>query len=52
MLRGLDLLFHEQLGIPVRIAANPLSTMVRGAMICAEHLDQWRDSLDDGYAAA
>jgi len=52
LLRGIDLQFNEQLGIPIRIAADPLTTMVRGAMICVEHLDQWRDSLDDGYAAA
>jgi len=52
MLRGIDLLFNEQLGIPVRVTADPLTTMVRGAMICVEHLDQWKDSLDDGYAAA
>jgi rod shape-determining protein MreB len=52
MLRGIDLLFQEQLGVPVRLASDPMTTMVQGAMICVEHLDQWRDSLDDGYAAA
>ena len=52
LLRGIDLLFNEQLGIPVRIARDPLTTVVRGAMICVEHLEQWRDTLDDGYAAA
>ena len=48
LLRGLDELFHEQLGIPVRIAADPLTTVARGTFICLEHLNQWRDSLDDG----
>jgi rod shape-determining protein MreB len=52
LLRGIDLLFNEQLGIPVRIARDPLTTVVRGTMICVEHLEQWRDTLDDGYAAA
>jgi rod shape-determining protein MreB len=48
LLRGLDLLMNEQLGIPVRVAEDPLTTVVRGTVICLEHLAQWRDSLDDG----
>jgi rod shape-determining protein MreB len=47
-LRNLDLLMNEQLGIPVRVAEDPLRTVARGAAICLEHLGQWRDSLDDG----
>lgn len=50
MLRGLDLLMNEQLGIPVRVADSPLSTVARGTAICLEHLAQWRDSLDTGEA--
>ena len=48
LLRGLDRLMTEQLGIPVRVAIDPLTTVARGTAICAEHLDQWRDGLDDG----
>ncbi len=48
LLRGLDKLMTEQLGIPARVAADPLTTVARGAAICAEHLDQWRDGFDDG----
>ena len=48
LLRGLDLLMNEQLGIPVRVAEDPLTTVVRGTVICLEHFAQWRDSLDDG----
>lgn len=48
LLRGLDRLMNEQLGIPVRVAADPLTTVARGTAICAEHLNQWRDSLDAG----
>lgn len=51
LLRGLDLLMNEQLGIPVLVARDPLTTVARGTMICIEHLDQWRESLADGYAA-
>ncbi len=52
LLRGIDLLMNEQLGIPARIAHDPLTTVARGTAICVEHLDQWRETLDDGYAAA
>lgn len=46
LLPGLDLFFREQLGIPVRVAADPQRTVVRGAAICVEHLAQWKDSLE------
>lgn len=48
LLRGLDAMMNEQLGIPVRVAEDPLSTVARGTAICLEHLSQWRDSLDSG----
>lgn len=48
LLRGLDRLMNEQLGIPARVAADPLTTVARGAVICAEHLNQWRGGLDGG----
>lgn len=46
LLRGLDLLMREQLGIPVRAAADPLTTVARGTAICLEHLREWSASLD------
>ena len=46
LLRGLDQLMREQLGMPVRIADDPLTTVARGAAICLEHLHQWRDTFD------
>ena len=46
LLPGLDLFFREQLGIPVRLAADPQRAVVRGAAICVEHLAQWKDSLE------
>ncbi len=48
LLRGLDRLMNEQLGIPVRSADNPLMTVARGTSICLDHLSHWRDSLDSG----
>ncbi|MFG0335196.1 MAG: rod shape-determining protein [Maioricimonas sp. JB049] len=46
LLQGLDLLMREQLGVPVRVAEDPLTTVARGTAICLEHLDHWRHSLD------
>ena len=48
LLRGLDSMMNEQLGIPVRVAVDPLTTVARGTAICLEHLSQWRDTLDSG----
>jgi rod shape-determining protein MreB len=46
LLRGLDQLLREQLGVPVRVADDPLTTVARGTAICLEHLHHWRDSLE------
>ncbi len=48
LLRGLDRLMNEQLGVPVRLSDDPLTTVARGTSICLEHLSRWRDSLDTG----
>ena len=48
LLRGLDELFNEQLGIPVRVDDDPLRSVARGTAICLDHLPQWRDSMDSG----
>jgi rod shape-determining protein MreB len=48
LLRGIDQFMNEQLGIPVRVTEEPLTTVARGTAICLEHLSQWRDSLDSG----
>ena len=50
LLRGLDQFMNEQLGIPVRVADNPLTAVARGTAICLDHLSLWRDSLDTGEA--
>ncbi|MBI1346756.1 MreB/Mrl family cell shape determining protein [bacterium] len=49
MLPGIDVFFQERLGIPVRVPHEPQRMTVRGAAICAEHLDRWRDALEDEF---
>lgn len=49
LLRGLDDLMQEQLGLPVQVADEPLTTVARGTAICLEHLEQWRDSLESDW---
>lgn len=49
LLRGLDALMQEQLGLPVRVADEPLTTVARGTAICLEHLDQWKESLESDW---
>jgi rod shape-determining protein MreB and related proteins len=46
LLRGLVAYMNEQLGIPVRVADDPLTTVARGTAICLEHLSHWRHSLE------
>ncbi|MCH2212710.1 MAG: rod shape-determining protein [Fuerstiella sp.] len=48
LLRGIDRYLNQRLGLPVRIAESPRTTVTRGAMICLEHLDRWSDRLDSG----
>ena len=38
LLRRLDRFLAEQTGLPVRVAAEPLTAVVRGLLVCLEHL--------------
>lgn len=49
-LRGLDRFLNLHLGIPVRVAESPRTTVTRGVMICLDHLEHWRDRLDKGQS--
>jgi len=44
-LRGLDRLIHDQTQVPVRVADDPLTTVVRGSGIILEDLDNWQEIL-------
>ncbi|OYW18778.1 MAG: hypothetical protein B7Z55_09980 [Planctomycetales bacterium 12-60-4] len=48
-LPGLELFFQERLGVPVRVPHEPQRVAVRGAAICAEHLDRWRETLEGEF---
>ena len=45
LLRGIDRYLAEQTGMPVRVAADPLTAVITGATICLENLRDWRSSL-------
>ena len=51
-LRQLDRFLTEQLGLPVRQAAEPQRTVAQGVLICTEHFADWRGCLDAGDRAA
>jgi len=46
MLRALDRFLASHTGLPVRVAADPLGAVARGTLICLEHLDKWRSTLE------
>ena len=45
LLRGFDRLIHEETRIPVRVAEDPLTAVVRGTGIILEDIDSLRDVL-------
>jgi len=46
LLRGIDRFIAEQTGLPVRVVQEPLYAVAKGTLICLEHLDQWRSTLE------
>lgn len=46
LLRGLDRYMSEQLGLPTRLASEPMEAVARGALICVEHLAEWRNIIE------
>ncbi|HID75195.1 MAG TPA: rod shape-determining protein [Planctomycetaceae bacterium] len=51
LLRGIDRFLAEQTGLPVRVVAEPLAAVARGALVCIEHFDRWRPSLQSSDEA-
>lgn len=49
--RGLDRYLRQRIGMPVRVAAEPLLAVAKGTQMCLENLDRWHKLLeahDDG----
>jgi rod shape-determining protein MreB len=46
LLRRLDRYLAEQTGLPVRLAAEPLTAVATGALACLENLERWRATLE------
>lgn len=46
LLRGLDRLIHEETGLPVRVADDPMTCVARGTAVFLEKLDQYSSILD------
>ena len=46
LLRRIDRFIAEQTGLPARVVAEPLEAVLQGTLICMEHLDQWRSTLE------
>jgi rod shape-determining protein MreB and related proteins len=46
LVRGLDRFIGERTGLPTRVATDPLTACARGTLICLEHLDKWRTTLE------
>ena len=50
LVRGLDRFIGERTGLPTRVASDPLTACARGTLICLEHLDKWRSTLESSDA--
>jgi rod shape-determining protein MreB and related proteins len=50
LLRGLCEWLQCRTGLPIRVADEPLTAVVRGTLICLEHLDSWGCLLETSNA--
>jgi rod shape-determining protein MreB and related proteins len=50
LLRRLDRYISEHTGLPVRVAAEPLSAVVNGLLVCLENFEQWRPAMESADA--
>jgi rod shape-determining protein MreB len=46
LLRRMDRFVSQQTGLPVRLAAEPRRAVADGMLICLEHFDRWRPTLE------
>jgi len=48
LLAGFDRYLADATGLPVRVAAEPQTTVLTGALVCLENLARWKTSLQSG----
>ncbi len=46
LVRSMDRFLSERTGVPTRIDEEPLTATARGTLVCLEHADRWRLSLE------
>jgi rod shape-determining protein MreB len=46
LLRSIERFVAQRTGLPARVAPEAKSAVARGALVCLEHLDQWRGMLE------
>ena len=46
LLRGLDVIIHEDTGLDVSIADDPLTCVARGTSIYLENLEEWKSTME------
>ena len=46
LLRGLDVVIHEDTGLDVSIADDPLTCVARGTSIYLENLEEWKSTME------
>jgi len=46
LLRGMDRFVTEHSGLPARISPDALTAVAKGALVCLEHLSEWRGTLE------
>jgi rod shape-determining protein MreB len=46
LLRGLDTVLNQTIGLRVQVADDPLTCVARGTSIFLEHLNEWKDTME------
>jgi rod shape-determining protein MreB len=49
LLRGMARLLEERTGLPTRLADDPQSAVLRGALVCLSQLNQWRGTVESQH---
>ncbi|MBS0188480.1 MAG: rod shape-determining protein, partial [Planctomycetes bacterium] len=50
LLRGLPQVVQKATGLETKLADDPLTCVARGTAVFLEHMDEWKDALEDNMA--